>query len=798
MKQLFPIFFLLILFPALLLAVGADPNPITVTQPDGSTLQIRIRGDEWNRWTATMDGYQIVKNTAGYFVYGSVNGEGRVGPSSQRVSDVAARSKSEKEYLRKIKVGRLGYTSSVVEQNRLKAAQQYAATKVAKAGSAISGQFKYLVILANFSDTKTTYTQVQFNSMMNESNYNGTGSFRDYYLENSNGMFDVRSTVTAWVTLSKTHDYYGPDTRWGEFAYDAIKAAYASGIDFSEFDNDGDGIVDGIAIIHQGNGQEATANTNDIWSHSWNLLSANYSEAQLKFGSVMVDSYTAQPELNGRGSVISTIGVIAHEFAHVLGAYDFYDTDYEESGGEYDGTGYWDLMASGCYLGSPSGSVPAHHNPYTKLQFGWIEAKEYTEPQKVELLPVISSQKVVKISTPTANEYFLLENRQKTGFDSKLLNSGMLIYHVDDNYISKYGSSNELNASSHQAMYIKAANSDVNSAGCPFPGTTGAMEFHDRTTPSSLSWDSEKTQKSVTNIIVQGDVVEFDYMAFQDGLPENISGSMPQETMAKLTWQYNGNEPVKLLIVYSPDNEFGSPIIGTGYEVGDQLPDGGTVVYNSDSQISAYHEVEALDAHYFKIWVDKGTRYSAPLEVKVNGWREIEFFVGDENGSPVNIATVEADNWSGESDANGKVVIYGDFGSERLFRYVVRKGGYEEKWGVFEGGSAQTVSLGLEPVTQWNTEIRQVNIADKNVALTWEPVIDEDFSDYNAFATSINNWTFVDNDKLSTYGIEDYDFDNEGYTGAFIVFDGYADSLIDNGAAIESVFWPEFSGGHCI
>ncbi|HML86683.1 MAG TPA: M6 family metalloprotease domain-containing protein, partial [Bacteroidales bacterium] len=310
-------------------------------------------------------------------------------------------------------------------------------------GFPTTGTRKMLMILANFSNTTTTIPQSSFNNYMNQANYNGTGSFKDYYLEVSYGQLTVNSTVTIWVTLPNTHNYYGPDSKWGEFAYDAVVAANnQANVNYAEYDNDGDGYVDGIAIIHQGPGQESTANTNDIWSHSWDLISAGYNTSQLTFDGVIVNSYTTQPELMGTSSSISTIGVMCHEFGHNLGAPDFYDTDYSTSG-QYTGTGEWDIMAEGSWNGN-SGDKPAHHNPWTKIYFQWSTPTLLTTAQNVTALNNQTNNQIFKYNTTTSNEYFLAVNQQKTGFNSGIPGHGLIIYHVDGNYITNHMDANDI------------------------------------------------------------------------------------------------------------------------------------------------------------------------------------------------------------------------------------------------------------------------------------------------------------------------------------------------------------------
>ncbi|MCX6277630.1 MAG: M6 family metalloprotease domain-containing protein, partial [Bacteroidetes bacterium] len=362
------------------------------------------------------------------------------------------------------------------------------------------------MILANFSNTTTTFTQANFNNYMNQLNYNSTGSFKDFYIEVSYGQLTVNTTVTVWVTLPNTHDYYGPGAKWGEFAFAAVTAANnQTSINFASFDNNSDGVVDGVAIIHQGQGQEETGNVLDIWSHSWDLSSAGYTTAERTFDGVLVDAYTTMPEKNSVG--MGTIGVMCHEFGHNLGSPDFYDTDYA-TGGSYSGTGYWDVMASGSWNGS-AGTKPAHPNAWIKALFNWTTPIVLTSTQTKILRNAQLYTDVVRYNTTTSNEYFLCENRQQTGFDVGIPGHGLIIYHVDGAFIAAHSGWNDINAGSHQGLYPVCASStgnppttygSISSSSCPFPGTGSKTSFTDVTTPNSHSWADANTSSPITGI----------------------------------------------------------------------------------------------------------------------------------------------------------------------------------------------------------------------------------------------------------------------------------------------------------
>lgn len=650
-----------------LLGVGAYPFPQEIMQPDGTRLTIRLHGDEWFNWTATSDGYRIVRNQLGVFEYASVLKSGEVVPSGIKVSDVAYRKPEEIAFLQSVSKGP-GLDAEAIRLIRLEKKGGLLKSGTASSYFPTKGAQKLLVILANFSDTSPAYSQTNFNSYMNEAGYNGTGSFKDYYLENSRNQLEVTSVVTEWVTVPQGHDYYGPDAKWGEFAFDAVTAAYNQGVDFSQFDNDGDGIVEGVAIIHQGPGQEVTGNENDIWSHSWTLASAGYSLSARTFNGVVVNQYTTQPELRNASGAMNTIGVICHEFGHNLGAPDFYDTDEDENG-QYDGTGRWDLMAGGSYNGVPSGARPAHHNPYTKILYDWTSATEISVPGALSLEPVISTGQIYRINSPVDGEYLLLENRQQTGFDTNLPGAGLLVYHADGNWINTHMDSNDINTTSHQGFYPLAAGGVINSSSCPFPGSENNTELTDGSDPAMKTWSGEGFNRSVTSIVLDGSVIRFDYMGMQNGSPLSIEVIEDSHASLQVNWT-PATEGYPVLLAWSADGVFGAPTDGTVYEAGNAIPGGGEVLYYGTLTGYLHEGLEAATQYHYSVWSNVTDTWSLPL--KANGVTlampvtVFPWFEGFETG---------LNNWEHE-------VVSGDY-----FWDIKTTGAYNKPWSAFEGSN---------------------------------------------------------------------------------------------------------------
>ena len=380
-----------------------------------------------------------------------------------------------------------------------------------------------ILILANFSDTYTTYSQTNFNNMMNQNNYSGVGSFKQYYLEVSYGQLTVNTTVIGWVEVPHNHDYYGPESRWAEFARDAVYAADPL-VDYSQFDNDGDGRVDGVAIYHQGQGQEITGDTSDIWSHSFSLTGGGY---YVTLDGVQISDYTMQAEKQYWS--MAGIGVICHEFGHNLGAPDFYDTNYQTSGNQ-DGTGEWDIMGSGAYNGG--GDRPAHHNMWTKKFYGWVQPQELYYDGNISIPSSTTNPVAYYFTTTVDGEYIMLENVQQTGFNAGVPGNGLLVYHADESWIQSHLNQNNINTTSHQGFYIVPAQGSVNSSYAPFP-TYSVTSFTDNSYPSIPTWGIYDTSKGLTNITKTGGIVNFNFF--------DNSAYRPQVTFTNLmNHQYFG------------------------------------------------------------------------------------------------------------------------------------------------------------------------------------------------------------------------------------------------------------------
>ena len=376
-----------------------------------------------------------------------------------------------------------------------------------------SSSFNVLVVLVEFSDNAQQVESEFFDSLIFNSSAS-SNSVKIYYLETSYGMLDLVTvdipSSIGWQEAPQTYSYYvngnygmGSYPQNTQKLFEDIIEIIDPIVNFSNYDNDNDGYVEGAAMIHAGPGAEFTGSVDDIWSHKWSI------SPNLRDG-VYVSSYTIQPEfLTTPGDM--TIGVFAHEFGHILGLPDLYDIDYTSYG-----IGRWSLMAYGAW--NNQGGSPAHLDAWSKIQLGFVDPQlPSLFPENVIILPAETYDtgiyRLWSDNDISSNEYFLLENRQLIGFDSYLPGSGLLIWHIDDlrptntqEWYPGYTSSGHYKVALEQAdgLWEMEKNMDTGDAGDPFPGVTINSEFNSTTIPDSKTYAGNDTGIRVENIFLSG------------------------------------------------------------------------------------------------------------------------------------------------------------------------------------------------------------------------------------------------------------------------------------------------------
>lgn len=527
-------------------AVTAFPEKVLFIQPNGEKVTIQMNGDEYVKFASSLDGYTLLYDQNGFFNYAFINAEGNLVPSVYHAKEISVRTREEVYFLNSIS-SNLFFSPS--QMNSMIFIRESIENKMSQnAPPSAKGTMRLLCILMDFPDKPFIKTNEDFQNLFNQVGYDfggASGSVHDYYAEVSNNVLNIQFDVLGPYSSSENMAYYGSNSYGdaSQLAYEAIEYA-KNVINFSDYDNDNDGIIDGLYIIFAGNGEEAGAGADAIWSHKgW--VSKTYN-------GVLIDGYACSPEHRGAsGSSITYIGVICHELGHVLGAPDYYDTNYE-TGGSYDGTGNWDIMASGSW--NNGGRTPAHHNPRSKVYtYQWAETILLSTAQTVLLPPnLYYANAFYRINTNTNNEYFILENRTISNFNIGIPGSGMLIFRCASTVNQ---GSNSVNATHKQKFYPVAANSSqplptantygtINAPSCAWPGTLNKTSFTDATNPSMKSWANANTNKPITNISLNpaNNFITFDFMG--GGTPSAYYVFIPQRVGVVVTPTLTSSSPV--------------------------------------------------------------------------------------------------------------------------------------------------------------------------------------------------------------------------------------------------------------
>ena len=668
----------------------AFPGLINFEQPDGSKVQICLRGDEKVHWAETEDGYSLVYDEAGYLCYAMRTASGAMMASGLRATEISERP-VEVRMMLQTTPKKLRYSHQQVADYL--AVWNQVANIDPKGGSrkALTGQKKALVVLFQTPDCHLTYRKSEFLALFNRENYtehSAHGSVYDYYYNASNGQFSLHVDVIGPVMADNNMAYYGSDNSEGSYSFATEIANKIEGLaDFADYDNDGDGVVDGMHIIFAGHGEEAGAGADRIWSHQWYVWNAP------TYNGITFGRYSCSPELSGNfGTSITRIGVICHELGHVFGAPDYYDTDYEGSGGEYNGLGKWDIMSGGSW--NDNGRTPARHGAYTAANiYQWTTATELTDPQAVRISEASQRHDVYRINTSTSGDYFLLENRQKKGFDTYLPGHGLIVYHVHSN---AHGASVS-NSTHPQQLYVmdasngtQAPNStpdsygSTNSSGAPFPGTQHKDSLTDNSTPWLRPWSGAANNTPLWNIqeCPSDSAIFFYFKQVSPVTPTYLEAHYTSEYTTTANWEAIGTYPS--LVVVSRDDDFFTPV--DDYTAGDTLDNGDIVVYSGNQLNRAGFTIdssETPDTLYFKLfvkingdYVEGPTAMAVPYEYYQPQPATLEAAYTEERTVGVNWTTSEdcemlvlmsVDNLfdtpygsytAGDETANGDVVFY--------------------------------------------------------------------------------------------------------------------------------------------
>lgn len=583
-KRIFTFFIIVSTFIVEAVAGPVQNSLTTYFQPDGSGFTVRTGGDEWLRIRKTEDGCAIVKDSDGWWCYGIYDENGQIQSTGIHVGDTAdgsIRAASRNIPYQTLRENAARYRNIMVESSEKLAEDTRRNVALTKSGEADIIEKRGIVLLVEFEDIKFQYSREDFERILNEQGYNGTGCAKDYYEAQFGEEWNFSFDVSEKVTLPRPIRYYGEnkadglDIRPAVMVEEACKAAdKEQDIDFSLYDQDGDGNVDNVFVFYAGqNEAEHTDQTELIWAHQYYIYQGE--GISLFLDGKRIDRYACTSEISGDAS-LAGIGSFCHEFGHTLGLVDFYDTDYDKEGGWAAGL-WWktSLMDGGNY--NNNSATPPYLNCIERELLGLSEPVEIEEGQTYILDPIHKNGTCYRLESGTEGEYYLFECRSNEGWDRYIGGKGMLVYHIDKKATDRIGSittskwkANTVNSDlSHQcADLIEAdgrtdeifSNSELNGniRGIFFP-QDNVTAITTTGTPGLSYWYGKVPDIAITGIKADGDniifnatvhseisevpmVTDVSFTAFPDAAIITFSKNNPSlEGIPTMKWRRSGS-----------------------------------------------------------------------------------------------------------------------------------------------------------------------------------------------------------------------------------------------------------------
>lgn len=412
--------------------------------------------------------------------------------------------------------------------------------------------FRIAVVPVQFQDCAFTCEESQLKAITDKA---GT-----YLNDQFHGKYDFSFELLSPVTLPKPTAWYGENTTSMhdvniiQALEDACRMKDTD-VDFSEYDNDGDGKVDAVVLLTAGMSESDGAGDEKIWPQQGWLHDSN---AVFSLDGVDIDGFMVVTELKsdlGANPRISGPGTLCHEFLHILGAKDLYDTDGEQSGGL--GSPMWKslfIMDEG--NGNDDGNTPPNLGA-VELEMLNIGIADTLDAGRFILEPIGRNGRYIRTRNGKRGDYYLFECREQSGWDSAIGGKGLLITHIDKTRPTWYDkwAANQINCNpGHPGAGIIAANPEAKDVSEVFFPQPGHNSFSSDTNPPFVYWDGRKSLLALTDIKLQSDgSISFtvlepiklgEIIAFQDAAMVNwtLTG-VPAGSSCHLEWYCEGEEP---------------------------------------------------------------------------------------------------------------------------------------------------------------------------------------------------------------------------------------------------------------
>lgn len=509
--------------------VKASPHPVDYIQEDGTVIRIRLHGDEHFNYATDESGAILILNEKGIYEYAVLNDKGIVvgsginalhnlsGADIKPLYSLQQAASSERFKRKKIST-RAGSEDETTKLYR------YSTSAFPTIGEPHS-----VVVLVEYKDFGFSLDNPKkyFEEFLNGENFiddGATGSVREYYIKNSCGQFKPTFDVYGPVMLKNNRKYYGGGNERNacEMVVEAVEALDAE-VNFFKYDHNKDGYVDSIYIIYAHKGEADGGPSESVWPYSWELEEEGII---LEADGVKFNTYGVSNELKSNG-IIEGIGTFTHEFGHVLGLPDLYNT---EKSNDYSTPLDWSVMDSGSYNNDTR--TPCNLSSFERYSLGWLSPEEIVSTGAYCLDQLAATNKAFIMTTEEKpDEFFMMEYRVKEGWDEYLPAQGMLIWHIDFNQnLWDWNTPNNV-MDHHRVDLVRADNikDRITLEDDAFPANN-KDEFSTGTKPALTSWNGSALNViKISEIKEENDAMSFQAEVTEERTPPTTGIDLPQD-----------------------------------------------------------------------------------------------------------------------------------------------------------------------------------------------------------------------------------------------------------------------------